>query len=136
MASKQRQIKVSQVEAARCDSDLSTRFAATKCWELLRNLVNLSPDKQISPSLMRALQRRVVKVRAELTLEHLDDLAIDDSFGSLLRYAEAKWFLTLFEKHMDDTDFHLGMHDVFVIGKCIDAANDIVYLNFSSLWHL
>ena len=37
---------------------------------------------------------------------------------------------------MDDTDFHLGMHDVFVIGKCIDAENDIVYLNFSSLWHL
>ncbi len=29
---------------------------------------------------------------------------------------------------MDDTDYHLGMHDVFVIGKCIDAANDIVYL--------
>ena len=37
---------------------------------------------------------------------------------------------------MDETDFHLGMYDVFVIGKCIDATNDIVYLNFSSLWHL
>ncbi len=52
------------------------------------------------------------------------------------RYAEAKWFPTLFEKNMDDTDFHLGMHYVFVIGNCIDAANNIVYLNFSSLWHL
>jgi hypothetical protein len=83
-----------------------------------------------------SLQRRVVKVRAELTLKQLDALAIDDSFGSLVRYAEAKWFLTLFEKHMDDTDFHLGMHDVFVISKCIDAENDIAYLNFSSLWHL
>jgi hypothetical protein len=31
---------------------------------------------------------------------------------------------------MDDTDLHLGMYNVFVIGKCIDAANDIVYLNF------
>ncbi len=85
---------------------------------------------------LRSLQRRVVKVRAELTLEQLDALAIDDSFGSLVRYADAKWFLTLFEKHMDDIDFHLGMNDVFVICKCIDAANDIVYLNISFLWHL
>jgi hypothetical protein len=45
-------------------------------------------------------------------------------------YAEAKWIPTLFEKHMDSTDFHLGMHYVFVIGKGVDAANDIVYLNF------
>ncbi len=66
-------------------------------------------------------------------MEQLDALAIDDSFGSLVLYAEAKWFPTLFEKHMDDSDFHLGMYNVFVIGKCIDAENDIVYLNFSSL---
>ncbi len=55
---------------------------------------------------------------------------------SLVHYAEAKWFPTLFVKHMDGTDFHLGMHNVFVISKCIDSENDIVYLNFSSLWHL
>ncbi len=85
--------------------------------ELRRNLVNLSPEKRISPSSMRSLQRKVVKVRAESTLERLDALTIDDSFGSLIRSADAKWFPTLFEKHMDDTDFHLGMHDVFVIGK-------------------
>ncbi len=82
------------------------------------------------------MQRKVVKVRAELTLEQLDALAIDDSFASLVRYADAKWFPTLFERHIDDFDYHLGMYDVFVIGKCIDAQNDIVYLNFSSLWHL
>ncbi len=51
---------------------------------------------------------------------------IDDSFGSLVRYAEVKWFPTLFQKHMDSTDFHLGMHDVFVICKGLDAANDIL----------
>jgi hypothetical protein len=28
------------------------------------------------------------------------------------------------------------MYYVFVIGKGIDVAKDIVYLNFSSLWHL
>jgi hypothetical protein len=37
---------------------------------------------------------------------------------------------------MNATEYHLGMYDVFVIGKCIDAENDIVYLHFSSLWHL
>jgi hypothetical protein len=71
-------------------------------------------------------------VRAELTLEQLDALAI--AYGSLVRYAEAKWLLTLFKKHIDS--FHLGMHEVFVIGKGLEAANDIMYLNFSLLWHL
>ena len=126
-------LKLKQLDAIQTGVRVSPQQSAR---ELRRNLVNLSPDKRVGPKLMRCLQRRVVKVRAELTLEQLDQLAIDDSFGSLVRYAEAKWFPTLFEKHMDDTDFHLGMHDVFVLGKCIDAANDIVYLNFSSLWHL
>ncbi len=34
------------------------------------------------------------------------------------------------------SDFHLDMYDVFVIGKDINAAEDIMYLKFSSLWHL
>ncbi len=55
---------------------------------------------------------------------------IDVSFGSLVCHAEAKWFPTLFEKHMYSTDFHLGMYYVFIIGKGVDTANDIVYLNF------
>ncbi len=37
---------------------------------------------------------------------------------------------------MDSTNFHLGMHEVIVIDKGLDAANDIVYPNFSSLWYL
>ena len=126
-------LKLKQLDAIHTGVRVSPHQSAR---ELRRNLVNLSPEKRISPKLMRCLQRKVVKVRSELTLEQLDDLAIDDSFGSLLRYADAKWFPTLFQKHMDDSDFHLGMYDVFVIGKCIDAENDIVYLNFSSLWHL
>jgi hypothetical protein len=115
---------------------LECAFCSNKVQGILGHLVNLSPEKRISPSLMRSLQHRVVKVRAEFTLEQLDALAIDDSIGFLVCYAEAKWFPTFYERHMDDTDFHLGMHDIFVISKCVDAANDIVYLNFSSLWHL
>ncbi len=79
------------------------------------------------------MQRKVVKVRAELTLKQLDAFVIDDSFGSLDRYAEAKWVPTLFAKDNDRTNFHLRMHKVFIIGKGLDAANYIVYLSFSSL---
>jgi hypothetical protein len=64
--------------------------------ELRRNLVNLSPEKRFSSSLMWFLQRKVVKVRAELTLEQLGALVIDDSFGSLVRYADTKCFPALF----------------------------------------
>ena len=86
---------------------------------------------------MRCIKRQVTKIRAELTLEQLDKIKIDDSFGSLSRFAEAKWFTTLFEKHIDPvTDFHLDMYDIFVIGKDLNAQEDIVYLNFSTLWHL
>jgi hypothetical protein len=126
-------LKMKQLDAIHTGVLVSPNQSAR---ELRRNLVNLSPEKRVSPKLLRCLQRKVVKVRAELTLEQLDALAIDDSFGSLVRYAEAKWFPTLLEKHMDSTDFHPGIHDVFVIGKGIDTANDIVYLNFSSLWHI
>ena len=83
------------------------------------------------------MKRQVVKVRAQLTTEQLDEFKIDDSFGSLVRYAEGKWFTNLFHEHLNsENDFHLGMFDVFVIGKDLNAAKDIVYLNFSTLWHL
>ena len=82
------------------------------------------------------MKRQVVKDRAKLTLEQLNTVKIDDSFGSLVCYAETKWFPTLFEKHNDRGSDHLDMYDVFVIGKDINATEDIVYLNFSSLWHL
>ncbi len=37
---------------------------------------------------------------------------------------------------MDSTDFYLGIHNVFIICKGVDAVNDDVYLNVSSLWYI
>jgi len=83
--------------------------------------------KRIDPKLLRNMKRQVVKVRAQLTTEQLDEFKIDDSFGSLVRYAEGKWFTTLFHDHLDsENEFHLGMFDVFVIGKDLNAAEDTV----------
>ncbi len=72
-----------------------------------------------------------------MTTEQLDEFKIDDSYGSLVLFAEGKWFASLFHEHLDSgNDFHLGMFDVFVIRKDLNAAKDIVYLNFSTLRHL
>ncbi len=69
-----------------------------------------------------------------MTTEQLDEFKIDDSYGSLVRYAEGKWFMTRYLQHLDSgVDFHFGMFDVFVIGKDLNAAEDIVYLNFSTM---
>ncbi len=52
-------------------------------------------------------------------------------------FALPKWFPTLFEKHNDTaSDIPSDMFDVFVVGKSINAKDDIVYINFSTLWHL
>ena len=127
-------LKVQQLEAIHLGVRISPNQSAR---QLRRNLVNLSPEKRVDPKLLRNMKRQVVKVRAQLTTEQLDEFKIDDSFGSLVRYAEGKWFTTLFHDHLDsENEFHLGMFDVFVIGKDLNAAEDIVYLNFSTLWHL
>jgi hypothetical protein len=88
---KSKYLKSKQLDAIQTGVRVSPQQNAR---ELRRNLVNLSPEKRISPSLMQSLQRKVVKVRAGLTLEQLDALAIDGSFGSLVHYADAKWFPT------------------------------------------
>ncbi len=80
-------LKLKQLDAIQTGVRVSPQQSAR---ELRRNLVNLSPEKRISRSLMRSLQHRVVKVRAELTLEQLYALAIDASFGSLVHYTEPK----------------------------------------------
>ena len=131
---KSKHLKLKQIEAIETGVRIAPNQSAR---QLRRNLVNLSPSKRVDPKLLRNMKRQVVKVRAELTLEQLDTHKIDDSFGSLVRYADAKWFPTLFANHIDPAaDFHLDMYDVFVIGKDINAREDIVYLNFSTLWHL
>ena len=52
--------------------------------QLRLNLVNLSPEKRIYPKLLRNVKQQVVKVRAQLTTEQLDEFNIDDSYGSLV----------------------------------------------------
>ena len=79
----------------------------------------------------------VHKFFAESTLDQLDKMKIDDSFGSLVCFAKAKWCTTMFEKHIDPASgFHMDMFDVFMTGKDIDAKDDIVYLDLFSMWHI
>ena len=127
-------LKWKQIEAISTGVRVSPNQSAR---QLRRNLVNLSPDKRVAPNLLRNMKYRVFKVKAELTMQQLDAIKIDDSFGSLQSYATAKWFPTLLSDHLDaSTGFHFSMFDVFVIGRDINAREDIVYLNQSTIWHL
>ncbi len=83
------------------------------------------------------MKKLVHKFCSELTFEQLDTIKIDDSFGSLVRYAEAEWITSLFEKHTDqDPDFHLDMFDVFVIGKISMPSMILCVSVLSILWYL
>ncbi len=90
---KSKYLKLKQLAAIQTGVHVSPQQSAKELW---RNLVNLSPEKRISPSLMWSLQHKVVKVRAELTLEQLDALTIDDSFwisDSLCRCKVVSYFI-------------------------------------------
>jgi hypothetical protein len=70
-------------------------------------------------------------------LEQLDHVKIDDSFGSLERFAAAKWFPDLITEHNnEDSQFHFNLFEPFVIGRDLNAQDDIAYLTFSTIWHL
>ena len=72
-------------------------------------------------------------------MESLQSGAIDDSFGHMSRLVEQRWFPTLLNAHNDpDAEFHFDMFDVFqvIIGKDLNPADDIVYMNMTSLWHI
>ncbi len=71
---KSKYLKLKQLDAIQTGVRVSPQQSAR---ELRRNLVNLSPEKRISPKLIRSLQRKVVKVRSELTLEQLDALHLE-----------------------------------------------------------
>jgi hypothetical protein len=67
-------------------------------------------------------------------LEQLSDLAIDDSFSSLVRLSDKKLFAEQLRRHNDPGDlFHFQLFDPFVIGRDINATDDMVSLNFSSI---
>jgi hypothetical protein len=71
-------LKVQQLEAIQLLGVLISPNQSAR--QLRRNLKNLSPEKRVDPKLLR----QVVKVRAQLTTEQLDEFKIDDSFGSLV----------------------------------------------------
>ena len=131
---KSKHLSVKQIEAIHTGVRIAPSQSART---LRRNLANFNPDQQIDPLKIRNVRRQVAKFRADLTLEQLDNYKIDDSFGSLSRFAEAKWFETLIEEHNNlDSHFHFNLFEPFVISKSLKAKDDIVYLNFSSIWHL
>ncbi len=78
---KSKYLKVQQIEAIHLGVCISPDQSAQ---QLRRNLVNLSPEKRIDPKLLRNMKQQVVKVRAQLTTEQLDEFKIDDSYGSLV----------------------------------------------------
>ncbi len=90
-----------------------------------------SDDEVQSPNL------GVSRFRAVLTIEQLDQHKIDGSYGSLVRYSDSKLFANLLEEHNDEkSDFHFDLFEPFIIGRELNAKDVIVYLKFSSIWHL
>lgn len=127
-------LKVAQIEAIRT----GVRIAPKQSAKLLRrHLEHCSPNSRIDPALIGSLRRKVRKFRAELTSELLDGLKVDDSYQSLLKLVEERWFPTLLAQHNDpDSEFHFDLFEVFIMGKDLNPADDIVYMNMSSLWHI
>jgi hypothetical protein len=104
---------------------------------LRRNLKNFGDDEQIDAAKIRHVRRKVSRFRAVLTIEQLDQHKIDESYGSLVRYSDSKLFANLLDQHNDEKSaFHFDLFEPFVIGRDLNAKDDIVYLNFSSIWHL
>ena len=125
-------LKLHQIEAIRPGVIIAPKQTAK---HLRRNLMHASPEKLIAPTLARSVERQVKKFRAKLTKDKLDGNSVDDSYGSLVALAEAKWFTTLLANHNDpDCDFHLDMYEPFIIGKGLNPGEDIVYMNISSLY--
>ncbi len=131
---KSKHLTVKQIEAIQTGVRMAPSQSART---LRRNLTNFSAEQQIDPLKLRHMRRKVAKFRADLTIEQLSNYKIDDSFGSLVRYSEAKWFQRLIDMHNDEgSPFHFNLFEPFVIGRDLKAKDDIVYLNFSSIWHL
>ena len=127
-------LKLHQIEAIRSGVIIAPKQTAK---HLRRNLMHASPEKRIAPTLARSVERSVRTFRAKLTKSKLDGIAVDDSYGSLVALADAKWFTTLLANHNDpDCDSHLDMYEPFIIGKDLNPGEDIVYMNTSSLYFL
>ncbi len=96
-----------------------------------------SPGKNIAPELLRCMQRVVRLSRAQSTIKQLQGFDIDNSFGSLTQFADAKWFRTLLDGNNDpEDDFHFDLYSPVVIGRDINASRDVVHINLTSPWCL
>ena len=122
---------VSVVEAAKTAPTLSGSV-------LRRNLMDHnSPTKTIPVELKRCVQRRVNRVRKEMTTQHLDGFELCDTFGSLVGFCEKNLFSTLMLKHNDAADpYHLRLFDFVVLGSQVAAEHDLVRITFGSVWML
>ena len=84
---KSKHLSVKQIEAIHTGVRIAPSQSART---LRRNLANFHADQQIDSLKIRNVRRQVAKFRADLTLEQFDNFKIDDSYGSLARFAEAK----------------------------------------------
>jgi hypothetical protein len=119
-------LKLQQIEAIRTGVRIAPKQSAK---HLRRNLMFSSPPKRIGPDLARSVERRVRRLRAELTSEKLemDGAVMDDSYSALEKFVESKWFETLLEQHNDpDCDYHINLFEPIVIGKDLNPSDDIV----------
>ena len=119
------------VEAAKTEPTLSGSV-------LRRNLMDHnSPTKSIPVEVKRCVQRRVNRVRKEMTKQHLDGFELSDSFGALTVFCEQNLFSTLMLKHNDaDDPYHLRLFDFVVLGSQVTAEHDLVRITFGSVWML
>ena len=108
--------------------------------QLRRNLAMACPSslgKLIEPSLLRSVHRRVSKSLAQLTLKKMEGRAIDASYGSLTQLSEAMWFQPMVDRNNDPDDaFHFNLFSPVLIGRDVQAANDILHLKVTSPWFL
>ena len=124
---------VAVVDAVRTAPSLSAA-------ELRRNLQMSGPDspgKKIAPGLLRSIQNRVRTARVQLTTDQLAGYAINDSFGSLTKFAKRLDVRALIDQHNDpEHDFHFDLFSPIILGADIKAQRDLVYLQVSSPWFI
>jgi hypothetical protein len=95
-----------------------------------------SPEKKIAPSLKRSVQHIVYKVRKDMGAKHLGS-ETDDSFGTLLQFAQDNNFSELLSKHNDPEDpYHFDLFQFLVLGHEFSPQRDIVRITLSSPWML
>ncbi len=120
---------VSVVEAVKTALTLSSSV-------FRRNLLDHdSPTKTIPPQLQCCVQRIVQNVRKQVTKQHLDNVNLKDSFGSLHVLCETNLFSGLMRKHNDpENAYHFLLFEFAVLGSQVSPERDIARITLSSVW--